>query len=66
MIKDLLLFLKIMNVITDQDLQLLRLLTPVAKMYTAKSCVSVLSEGLECFGGQVSTGCPKKMVLCFK
>ena len=31
---------------------LLRLLTPVAKMYTAKMCMSVVSEGLECFGGQ--------------
>jgi len=37
---------------TDQDLLLLRLLTPVAKLYTAKAAVSVLSEGLECFGGQ--------------
>ena len=35
-----------------QDLLLLRLLTPVAKMYTAKSAMSVISEGLECFGGQ--------------
>jgi len=38
--------------ISDQDLLLLRLLTPVAKMYTAKSAMSVISEGLECFGGQ--------------
>ena len=35
-----------------QDLLLLRLLTPLAKLYTAKAAVSVLSEGLECFGGQ--------------
>lgn len=38
--------------ISDKDLLLLRLLTPVAKMYTAKMCMSVVSEGLECFGGQ--------------
>merc|ERR1719474_1035819 len=38
--------------ISDKDLLLLRLMTPVAKMYTAKSCMSVVSEGLECFGGQ--------------
>ena len=35
-----------------QDLLLLRLLGPVAKMYTAKAAVAVTSEGLECFGGQ--------------
>ena len=31
---------------------MLRLMTPVAKMFTAKSAMSVVSEGLECFGGQ--------------
>ena len=35
-----------------KDNLLLRLLTPVAKMYTAKSAMNVISEGLECFGGQ--------------
>ena len=30
----------------------MRLLTPVSKFYTAKAAVSVVSEGLECFGGQ--------------
>ena len=35
-----------------QDLLLLRLLGPVAKMYTAKAAVFVTSEGVECFGGQ--------------
>ena len=40
------------GVIEEEDLLLLRLLTPVAKMYTAKRAVSVVSEGLECFGGQ--------------
>lgn len=38
--------------ISDQDLLLLRLLTPVSKFYTAKASVAVVSEGLECFGGQ--------------
>jgi len=40
------------NSISDQDLLLLRLMTPVAKLYTAKQAVAVCSEGLECFGGQ--------------
>lgn len=30
---------------------LLRLLTPIVKLTTAKQCVSVCSEALECFGG---------------
>jgi alkylation response protein AidB-like acyl-CoA dehydrogenase len=30
---------------------LLRLMTPVAKLYTAKQAVAVTSEALECFGG---------------
>ena len=29
----------------------LRLLTPVAKLYTAKEALAICSEGLECFGG---------------
>lgn len=37
---------------TERDTHLLRLLTPVAKLYTGKQAVSVVSEGLECFGGQ--------------
>ena len=41
-----------LGAISDEDLLLLRLLGPVAKMYTAKSAVAVTSEGLECFGGQ--------------
>ncbi|XP_032630181.1 acyl-CoA dehydrogenase family member 11-like isoform X4 [Chelonoidis abingdonii] len=36
----------------EQDLHLLRLLTPVAKLYTGKQAIAVISEGLECFGGQ--------------
>jgi alkylation response protein AidB-like acyl-CoA dehydrogenase len=38
--------------VNDEEKQLLRLLTPVAKLYTAKKCMQVVSEGLECFGGQ--------------
>ncbi|KAM3867533.1 acyl-CoA dehydrogenase family member 11 [Diretmus argenteus] len=34
------------------DTQLLRLLTPVVKLYTGKQAVAVVSEGLESFGGQ--------------
>jgi putative acyl-CoA dehydrogenase len=29
----------------------LRLLTPVSKMFTSKEAVAVISEGMECFGG---------------
>ncbi|XP_035703599.1 acyl-CoA dehydrogenase family member 11 isoform X2 [Folsomia candida] len=41
---------------------ILRLLTPVLKLYTAKKGMSVMSEGLELFGGQgyiEDTGIPK-------
>lgn len=38
--------------ISDSDRLLLRLMMPVAKMYTAKKAVANASEGLECFGGQ--------------
>ncbi|XP_062310532.1 acyl-CoA dehydrogenase family member 11-like isoform X1 [Osmerus eperlanus] len=34
------------------EAHLLRLLTPVAKLYTGKQAVAVVSEGLESFGGQ--------------
>ncbi|KAM5193986.1 acyl-CoA dehydrogenase family member 11-like [Mantella aurantiaca] len=40
------------NMATEQDQHILRLLTPVAKLYTGKQALSVISEGLECFGGQ--------------
>src|SRR5690349_14125028 len=36
---------------TDSELKLLRLLIPVAKLYTAKQAVAVASEALESFGG---------------
>jgi acyl-CoA dehydrogenase len=34
-----------------EDRELLRLLTPIVKLTTAKQCVAVVSEALECFGG---------------
>ncbi|XP_061458673.1 acyl-CoA dehydrogenase family member 11-like [Rhineura floridana] len=37
---------------TQQEQHMLRLLTPVVKLYTGKQAVAVISEGLECFGGQ--------------
>ncbi|XP_077153202.1 acyl-CoA dehydrogenase family member 11-like isoform X2 [Ranitomeya variabilis] len=40
------------NMATVQDQNLLRLLTPIAKLYTGKQAITVISEGLECFGGQ--------------
>ncbi|XP_012819170.1 novel acyl-CoA-dehydrogenase protein isoform X1 [Xenopus tropicalis] len=40
------------NMATEQDQLLLRLLIPVTKLYTGKQALSVISEGLECFGGQ--------------
>lgn len=39
------------NAATPEDLGRLRLLIPVAKLYTAKQAVAVASEALECFGG---------------
>src|SRR5690606_36839145 len=37
--------------ITDSEMRLLRLLTPLVKLTTAKQAVAVASEALECFGG---------------
>jgi Arc/MetJ family transcription regulator len=34
-----------------EERELLRLLTPIVKLTTAKQCVAVVSEALECFGG---------------
>jgi alkylation response protein AidB-like acyl-CoA dehydrogenase len=36
---------------TESELQLLRLLIPVAKLYTAKQAIAVASETVEAFGG---------------
>ena len=37
---------------TSSEQLLLRLLTPILKLYTAKQAVATTSEGLESFGGQ--------------
>lgn len=37
---------------TPEEANLLRLLTPLAKLFTAKESVAVVSEGIEFFGGQ--------------
>jgi len=39
------------NDATPQDERLLRALTPIAKLVTAKQAVAVVSEAIECFGG---------------
>ena len=47
---------------SENNTVLLRVLTPLLKLYTAKEAVSVISEGLECFGGQgyiEDTGLPR-------
>jgi alkylation response protein AidB-like acyl-CoA dehydrogenase len=47
---------------TDEELQLLRLLTPIAKLLTGKQAVACTSESLEAFGGAgyvEDTGLPK-------
>jgi alkylation response protein AidB-like acyl-CoA dehydrogenase len=47
---------------SEIDLQLLRLLTPVAKLYTAKQAVGIASEVVEAFGGAgyvEDTGIPR-------
>ena len=36
---------------TDEQKDLLRLLTPIVKLTTAKQCMAVVSEALECCGG---------------
>ena len=40
------------GVATSSEQLLLRLLTPILKLYTAKQAVATTSEGLESFGGQ--------------
>ena len=47
---------------SDDELARLRLLIPVAKLFTAKQAVAVASEALECFGGAgyvEDTGLPR-------
>ena len=40
------------NCATETEKDLMRILTPLAKLVTGKQTVAVCSEGLECFGGQ--------------
>lgn len=40
------------NKASEEDQLLLRILVPLAKLYTAKQAMLVMSEGLESFGGQ--------------
>ncbi|XP_047494787.1 acyl-CoA dehydrogenase family member 11-like [Penaeus chinensis] len=40
------------GVASKDDSLVLRLMTPIMKLFTAKMAMSVVSEGLECFGGQ--------------
>jgi putative acyl-CoA dehydrogenase len=40
-----------MDTATKQEREILRLLTPLAKLFTAKRAVAVVSEVIECFGG---------------
>lgn len=47
---------------SEEELKLLRLLIPIAKLYTAKQAISVASEALEAFGGAgyiEDTGLPR-------
>jgi len=47
---------------TPEDTAVLRLLTPLVKLYTAKQAIAGISEVLECFGGagyMEDTGLPK-------
>ncbi|VDM46905.1 unnamed protein product [Toxocara canis] len=37
---------------TEEEKLVLQLMTPVLKLYTGKRCVPLISECLECFGGQ--------------
>ena len=51
-----------LGLMTDNDRELFRVLTPVSKLYTAKQAMKVVSEGLECFGGMgylEDTGLPQ-------
>ncbi|KAK3862515.1 hypothetical protein Pcinc_031631 [Petrolisthes cinctipes] len=52
------------RVATKTETLVLRALTPIAKAYTAKAVMSVVSEALECFGGQgyiEDTGLPSHL-----
>lgn len=50
------------NKATEVEKKLLRALTPIVKLYTAKKCIAIASEALECFGGAgyvENTGIPR-------
>lgn len=52
------------NIATQDEKSVLRLLTPLIKLYTAKQCIKVVSEVLESFGGAgyiEDTGLPKML-----
>lgn len=52
------------GVASDQEENLLRLLVPLSKLYSGKQAMSLLSEGLESFGGQgyiEDTGLPSML-----
>lgn len=40
------------NKATKEELEILRLIIPLQKLYTAKKAVQIVSEGLEAIGGQ--------------
>lgn len=47
---------------TESEKKMLRALTPIVKLYTAKKCTMIASEALECFGGAgyvENTGIPR-------
>lgn len=41
-----------MGVASVEESLVLRTLTPILKFFTAKKAMEIISEGLECFGGQ--------------
>ena len=51
-----------LNKATEEEIKLLRILTPITKLYTGKIAIQSVSEAVECFGGNgymEDTGIPK-------
>ena len=51
-----------LNKASEDEIKLLRLLTPITKLYTGKIAIQSISEAVECFGGNgymEDTGIPK-------
>ena len=51
-----------LNKATENEIKLLRVLTPITKLYTGKIAIQSISEAVECFGGNgymEDTGIPK-------